>query len=262
MSKQEKTTEYTQMNIVHEISRLNNEGLQLLISANKKFNLTARRKISQALTLVNHHAASVVVNGDSTVSKAVFYHHQEIEAALLTNTVPVPGLDDECLYIHQQGFVLDPAVLLMDPSSTYNLAAAAILFNLGLACHQYGIQHHDHGQLHSACRVYELCTQFSLIQVGGPDLPEAPINRYDQYLQVVSWAALNNQSQIMYQYLDQKVSATDLLHRCLAPAIAVATTDTSFHPSNFLTSDQVDEIILNMVMMSRTGWSVVASPAA
>ena len=176
MSKQEETTtEYSQMNIVHEISRLNNEGLQLLISANKKFNLTARRKISQALTLVNHHhAASVVVNGDSTVSKAVFYHHQEIEAALLTNTVPVPGLDDECLYIHQQGFVLDPAVLLMDPSSTYNLAAAAILFNLGLACHQYGIQHHDHHQLQSACRVYELCTQFSLIQVGGPDPTHHP----------------------------------------------------------------------------------------
>ena len=245
------------LNIIHEVSRLNNESLQLLAEKNHRCDGTALRNLSRALALVNRNPAAPGNLGGNQVPASA------IQNALLKSAVSVPGLEDECFYIHHQAFFLDPATLLSDPSNMYNLASGAVLFNLGLACHQYGIRHQDEGKLKSACRVYELCTQFILVQHGAPPVSgdqHQPLQPYTKYLQVLSWAALNNQGQIMYRLFRQEAQAADLLNRQLAPAFAGA--DATFQQSNFLTSDQVDEIVLNMVVVSRTGLSLIASPAA
>ena len=256
MSNEHQPIDIMHLNINHEVSRLNNEGLEL-ITANQRCDGTALRKLSRALALVNrNHAAPMNIVGNQLPAPT-------IQAATLKSSVLVPGLEDECFYIHHQAFFLDPAILLSDPSNMYNLTSGAVLFNLGLVCHQFGIRHQDEGKLQCACRVYELCSQFALAQDGAPAVPQdqrQPLKLYTEYLQVLSWAALNNQSQIMYRLFGQEARAADLLNRQLAPALAGA--DATIQQSNFLTSDHVDGIVLNMVVVSRTGMSLIASPAA
>ena len=258
MSNQQQTA--NSFHIMQEISRLNNEGL-LLMARGQSDNGKALRTFRHALALINrYHNVDGIPMNDIAAAKQHPNSPTMIQAALLASSGPVPGLHDECFYIHNHALWLDPTVLLSDPVNMYSLASTAVLFNLGLACHQYGIRYQDESKLQSACRVYELCSRLA---ARGDDAQEHQQqllgSAYPEFTRVLGWAALNNQGQLMYRSLGEQARATELLHSQLGPAFAGAD---DFAPSNFLGSHHLDEIILNIVVASRTGMALVASPAA
>jgi len=269
--------------LVHEIVSRNNEGL-ILLQHSKQDAVQAIRSLRQALLLLTQNQDNLQSSAppmDITSSSRIGSINPSrekscrafLQETLLSNSGPISGLEDECFYIHNQALVLDPNILMADPANMLSLASVSILFNLALACHCMGIKYNDESKLQNALVLYDLCNRFAQEdhQVNLQET-EAESNQehqqqgqplaaaYPEFVRVLTWACLNNKGQILYRPLHQEADAADILREELSPIFQGAVELGGV--STFLKSNHVDEIVLNILLVSSAGDALIASPAA
>jgi hypothetical protein len=197
-----------------EVTRLNNEGVQCLALRDAG---AAHHRFKSALAMANsqlgaHDVLDVVAPGAVTGN-------------LQLNSLAVPGMTDECFYVHNQALAFH-----MGPQDLH-LASSILVFNLALSCHLTGMLSNSESNLRTACRLYGMCA--NLAQSGEADTRGIQIVE-----SALAVASMNNMAQIKYRFLANPDKALEILNSLqLCPELA----QTAFmDPLHF------DEIVLNI----------------
>ena len=210
---------------IQDIIRLNNEGVHNLVLQNSKGAINSFRQ------------ALIILGGGIPLS---IDYESSNTSNLHLSAAPIPGVDDEGYYIHNQA-------LLFGSSSFFEaqgFGTFAVLFNLGLAYHQIGARLSDQVKLQKALQLYRICANL----VWGGEGPTLSSNNSD----ALALAALNNSAHILYRFLGDRDQASGLAHQLARPGVSVT-------PTPFMEQSHLDEILVNICIVDS---GLPASPAA
>lgn len=248
----------TEKLIMEEIIRLNNEGVWCLAGCQES--TKALRYFKDALTALG----AFNVPGESSMPREEDMKHSQASSptrppALFS--MAVPGMEDDCLYIHNRAISLHSSLFRSNPSPSGNAldqgnATSIVIFNLGLACQYHGTRYHDKVKLRNACELYKLCSTWTAQaeEAGGVDQG----NFYQKQISTaLTLAAVNNHGVILHCLLGDQERALDLMNQ----EMNLPSSTDEFAPSNLLEQEHFDEILLNILTVT-SGIAVVVSAAA
>jgi hypothetical protein len=147
-------------------------------------------------------------------------------------------------YVHSQALAIVFDCLDTSTSALHR-ASTSIMFNMALSIHQHGMRHNVESNLRAASRLYGHCSQ--LVREHQTQCDS------DELTALVAFAALNNQAQIHYRFLEDHQGARDLLKQ-LNPANVMDI------DSPFMEPALMDEILLNFYTIAES--AAVPSAAA
>ena len=231
------------------------ETLHAELSINRRFRLTYNRGNLEIMAPSPEHELCKKVIGRFVETLA-----EELKVKIYplgSTTFKHPQLSgaepDECFYIHNRVIFLHSSLFNAqspdDAISAQACATSIIIFNLGLACQHYGTRYQDMAKLRNACELYELAATWA---VGGEE-----IGQLKQISAALTWAALNNQGQILYRLLGEH----DIAVALLSPQLGLRPEGVEFSPCQLLEQEHFDEILFNILTVT-SGIATVASPAA
>ena len=234
--------------IVEKVILLNNEGVSCLVGSQDSSK--ALHCFKDALTVMGNLNPSLGVSMPHFEGTA---NSRTTPRPTVLHSIAVPGMEDECFYIHNRVIFLHSSLFNAqspdDAISAQACATSIIIFNLGLACQHYGTRYQDMAKLRNACELYELAATWA---VGGEE-----IGQLKQISAALTWAALNNQGQILYRLLGEH----DIAVALLSPQLGLRPEGVEFSPCQLLEQEHFDEILFNILTVT-SGIATVASPAA
>lgn len=247
----------TDKQIMEDVIRLNNEGVWCLNAGqdSKKALLYFKEALTK-MGALNHSFSSSNVRGDA---KRTLTESPARPPTLISEIIP--GMEDECLYIHNRAIYLHSSLFSStvspcDDIHDCGIASSIIIFNLGLACHYHGMRYHDIVKLRKACELYHLCAAWT----AQEEEAEAGAQRHSYQNRIsvaLTLASVNNHGMILHRLLGEQERAHELMNEHLL----VSTSTVDFAPSNLLDQEHFDEILLNILTVT-SGMAVVVSAAA
>ena len=248
----------TEKLIMEEVIRLNNEGVWCL--ADGQDSTKALCYFKDALTALG------AFNVSGAPSKP---REEDMKRAPATRptrppalfSVAVPGMEDECLYVHNRAISLHSSLFYSDllPSGDVpeqGNATSIIIFNLGLACQYHGTRYHDKVKLRNACELYQLCSTWTSQAAVAGETGQG--NFYQRQISTaLTLASVNNHGMILHRLLDDQERSLELMSQ----QMFLPTSTDEFAPSNLLGEEHYDEILLNILTVT-SGMAVVVSAAA
>jgi len=234
--------------LIQQVIHRNNVGVRLLM---KQKSQAAVRHFSQCVALLAR------VNGDAPTASS--------SGPLHLASTPIPGMDDDCFYVHNQALFLNQTIV----TTSRDLTILVLLFNLGLAYHQSGMAHNDPARIEKALTLYQALRanvhRRQDRQEGGNATQGAAATALQTCKQALALCALNNQVHIWYRLRRDDDDATSPflsppLFRMAADLLysAVAMGQTS--SSSWVHPLQLDDMVINVHTM--TSSTLVAAPAA
>jgi len=222
--------------LMQKCSQSNNTGVWHLVSAEgdaKEAMRCFRATMSTLHEYLSSNDDATTAADDIDVDAQMMIEGDKSDSPPPLTSLSVTSMEDERFYLHTQALIMDPSAMPKTKNGV-QLLSAIILFNLGLACHNYGMLHNDAAKMAHATRMYEL--------VGQLILDEGAIEEYPS----LALASLNNQAYIEYYFGHNPTQADELLTR----AATVAGQWLLEGNDGFMADVQLDQIMLNSLLVT------------